>query len=139
MLVPEPLVLFRLLPVFLFPSLSLGLGPVIPPPLRGPLEAKLGLGPHHHRLVASRQELNSRLSKLHLHIQRPVCAACALRLHSSFDLYQLRMTLSEKSRISSSRPVVDQSPPLGVKVNMNSLQPTFRKPSICSMQSSGVP
>src|SRR2546430_7138548 len=92
------------------------------PPLRGLLEAKLGLGPHHHRLVASRQELKSRLSKLHLHIQRPVCAACALRLHSSFDLYQPRVTLSEESRISSSSPGVAQNPPLGGKGTMNSLQ-----------------
>src|SRR5256885_3546912 len=91
-----------------------------------PPGAKLVLGQHHHRLVAFRQELNSRLSEPHSHTQRPVCAGRALRLHSSFDLYQLLMTLSEKSRICSGRFLVDQSPPLGVKVSMNSRQRAFR-------------
>src|SRR5207245_10822515 len=89
------------------------------------LEVQLARGPPSHRLFAIPQALHRPLSELHLHIQQPLCEARALRPHSSFDLYQLLMTLTKKSRICSSRSVVDQSPPLGVKVSMNSLQPAF--------------
>ncbi len=102
-------------------SLSPEPGSAIRLPLRDLLEAKFAWGPRRHRLVAFRQEPHCRLSELHSHTQRPVCVGRALRPHSSFDLYQLLMTLSEKTRIWSSMSVIDHSPPFGTKVSMNSL------------------
>src|SRR5207253_3657615 len=90
---------FRRVSLVPLASLSSEPGPAIPPVPRVPLEAKLAPGPRHHRLVAFRQELNRRLSELRSHTQQPLCARLGPRLHSSFDLYQLLMTLSEKSRI----------------------------------------